>query len=780
MKKSYFGLLLAALVTLASCNKEGSEVIKPGAEDDGNSVYLSVAMSMPSGVGTRSGTDNRDENKPDTTPDGQTPSDSDGNGAGAGNDYEVGKDFENTISSMLLVIASSNDEYIMHSYVSTTLTGSVNSSTGSYEANATAKFKRSTLDTEYNTGILKDNKKIHLYAFCNPTQELISFFGSSTDKADFAANVKTGDYQNSAYVESSWLNQVAHLVETSRVVSANSIWNSNQFLMTNAVVVTAELPARIEDWTPYTTEDKPFKLSGDNSVDNNPDNSKNAATSTEYRGPIKVERAAARFDFKDGSPSSTGMGVYEIKGNQNVYTEGSTGAPGTVASEELNLYNVQLTDMSLVNMHNKYYSLRRVSDNGTTDVAGNKWRIGKYEIGGENANYVVDADWNMKNQDASNIGALDNAFNYPLFKNEFIDGREGSYGVDSKIYQYNSSEWDTYKVSAVLGGTYNDNWTSDAGTSQAYKIWRYVTENTIPGANSDRNQKVGYSTGIVFKAKIMPGKTDDLSKEYGTTNSKGEVLHKRFVSAEVENLLNGGASETSPSLYLYNGLLYAGFKDFVKQAHVEGVNSLIYFAADEILGNWSTASADGKDFVHTTTPSAEGVKLTTDILWALTIAEESDFDEAAKETELYTKYFRNKGDYTFAEKTTFFTDAAGTEETTITFKNLAVGKNFTIYQVENNGTSQAPEWGYYCYYFYWNRHNDNGNNALMGPMEFATVRNNVYKLAVTKIGRLGHPTVPENDPDPIEPDDPDEEESVYMSVEVEVLPWVVRVNNIEF
>ena len=35
----------------------------------------------------------------------------------------------------------------------------------------------------------------------------------------------------------------------------------------------------------------------------------------------------------------------------------------------------------------------------------------------------------------------------------------------------------------------------------------------------------------------------------------------------------------------------------------------------------------------------------------------------------------------------------------------------------------------------------------MAPMEFAVVRNNVYKLAVTNISRLGHPRISDNDPD---------------------------------
>ena len=73
-------------------------------------------------------------------------------------------------------------------------------------------------------------------------------------------------------------------------------------------------------------------------------------------------------------------------------------------------------------------------------------------------------------------------------------------------------------------------------------------------------------------------------------------------------------------------------------------------------------------------------------------------------------------------------------------------------------------------------------------MEFAVVRNNVYKLAVTKVNRFGHPTPPtgptdpdpDPDPDPIDPEDPDESVNYYFNVTVKVLPWTVRINNIEF
>lgn len=104
----------------------------------------------------------------------------------------------------------------------------------------------------------------------------------------------------------------------------------------------------------------------------------------------------------------------------------------------------------------------------------------------------------------------------------------------------------------------------------------------------------------------------------------------------------------------------------------------------------------------------------------------------------------------------------------------AVTAGFTIFRP--NTTTQKYE----VLYYYWNRHNDNNNNGSMGPMEFAVVRNNVYKLSVTGVNKFGHPTNPGDDPDPENPEDPDEEDDVYFKVAVEVLPWVVRINDIKF
>ena len=60
-------------------------------------------------------------------------------------------------------------------------------------------------------------------------------------------------------------------------------------------------------------------------------------------------------------------------------------------------------------------------------------------------------------------------------------------------------------------------------------------------------------------------------------------------------------------------------------------------------------------------------------------------------------------------------------------------------------------------------------------MEFATVRNNIYKLKVDMVSALG---LPEDTPP--DPWTPDENPQVYFKVSVKVLDWVVRKNSIKF
>lgn len=820
MKKLYFLLLSALVFAFASCSKDQTTDVggdNPTPDQATDYVYLDVALNLPTATGTRSGTDDGDESKPGA---GVTPSDEDV-------DYEIGYDYENAVNSLILVIADKDDKFLLYSAVNSlppTQPNTGSTPSGLYDVTGTAKFSRSALKAFYDNGTLgthsagsdtadQPNPEIHIYAFCNYTADLERYIsGLTAGEGEAIANYQTAEY--SIESNGSWLNKALSLTETANGGVTGSIWGKNAFLMTNAEIAKAQLPETMASWNNYTSESNPFKLSGANGSD--PDNSKSTDPQKAGYGPIKVERAAARFDFKDGSitPTQTEEATYPLKGTFQVI-ENYQQDNAAVVEKEINLFTVKLTTMSLVNMSKGYFALRRVSNDGTkdageqTDPANMRyWRIGKYETA---SNYVVDTDFSAKagfGVAGGVAGNLSNvSFNFPLFD---ASSKETSVSRGTDIYAYNRAAWSTSTISQVLGSD-NDTWTDERAP---YKIWRYLTENTIPKADNGTdevsngaNQKAGISTGIVFTGRIVAG--TDADAVYAQDGDKEKGVS--FLSAKVQELLAKTSFEEGEDdpLYLFNGLLYANLSEITKAAYDNGVGSREHNVLTDILKNWyleysresadqafnpETATTGTYDFVYSATEQTGNattgyLPLTVEIYYALTDAT-TEFDTQWKEgvqdgdkdvnlhpdyvwkaEDTYHKAFiTNKDKYTFDGKAKF-------DETSFNFVDLAV-KNFTIYRpTDLDGT--APK-GYYCYYFYWNRHNDNGNNSLMGPMEFATVRNNVYKLSVTKIGKLGHPTIPTDDPDPIVPDTPDEDDDVYMSVELEVLPWVVRVNDIEF
>jgi len=76
-----------------------------------------------------------------------------------------------------------------------------------------------------------------------------------------------------------------------------------------------------------------------------------------------------------------------------------------------------------------------------------------------------------------------------------------------------------------------------------------------------------------------------------------------------------------------------------------------------------------------------------------------------------------------------------------------------------------------CYYKYWIKHWDNGIQGVMGAMEYAIVRNNVYNLKVTDLLLPG-------DENQLPTDDEKKEDvetnKVYIRVALNIKPWIVR------
>lgn len=358
-------------------------------------------------------------------------------------------------------------------------------------------------------------------------------------------------------------------------------------------------------------------------------------------GVVHVSRVASRFDFKQV--------------NGNIY-------PIYNVNEETDkIAEVQLLAMAPINIAKDFYYLPRVSENGTAP-----WTVCGIE---RPDNWVVSPNYADKTP-ANAMNILSN-YLYQAYGHNYGDESYFSYTAMSA---FDKMEDDN-----------DENWGQNIkGGNAGYKIWRYVSENTLPAISG---QVKGLSTGVVFKAEILNPKA----------GSNMAV-----------------AMDAKKAVYAYNGTYYGDVEALRAAAAKMPESSKMY-----------------QDFLKV-------------------------FGTASLEIDEETKDFKNP-----IEDCTSAANAG-------TFKILRP-------TVEADGSAH-----YYVYYVYYNRHNDNGYANEMGVMEFATVRNNIYKLAVTSISDFGHTSDPGDDPDPEDPDDPDEETKTYFKVSCRVVPWMVRVNNIEF
>lgn len=635
---------MLAMCTIAGCSDNelngGNEPgVYPGHPED--AVYMNVNIQLPvGGKNTRSETDSDKDDDYGTSTDGT----------------EVGKDYENKVNGVLIVLADASNNFIAageHNSLPVVREGIVNT---------TQKINKSALAAYYGNGTLGAGKdQVNLYVFCNPTMELKQIFEKSG-------------------TDNKWIDEIATLEEEPNgTATGAAVWGGNDhkagFLMATASSkdIKKYIPKNFTDWDNFTTENNAFDFSGKNTLSN--------GTEIGNIGNIRVERVVARFDFKDGSPSKDQTYVIAEKDNKPTL-------------------KVKLNKMALINMSKHFYYLRRVSDNG---LANNVEICGTEYDSGQSCNFVVDTDAEQKNGDINASYPFADYFNFCLGHQD-----NNTWSIDETA----RDQWYTSLISDVIkkDEDNDDKWNNNH-SRDGYRIWRYATENTIPGMNKQEN---GISTGIVFKGKIQ------------VTTDAPQALQDAINKAT-------GDSNADAILYAYSNQLYVSWTE-VRKAALD-----------------ATANEEFKKAVFGTPKN--------------TPSETVYSDDTKSPDYLWNIWHNVKG----------HNDAAALSA----FKEVATNKDhqFTLYQSSEDKNDGA---GYYCYYFYWNRHNDNGNNGVMGPMEFAVVRNNVYKLSVVDINRLGHPRLSENDPDPVDPGTPDEKGDIYLKLSVEVLPWVVRINDIEF
>lgn len=744
MKKfSKFFLGLASVALMASCSDDlGKEMGNPGLEDPDAaeaSVYLGVSFRMPGMSQSRSFTDGDNSSN---------------------NKVEVGTDVENNVNSVLVVLADdtkSPDGIPNYGFIACAEVQKADLSMHNKTVyHAQAQFTKTKLSSYYDAnGVVKGD--VAVFLFVNPTGAI------------------SGAVKNATVGSTEWLDEVCEFDVTNS--SHGLIWsaeNGGSFLMSNVKVAWRQLPQNFSNWNLFNTTSSVFHLSENNpgvGIDNGAAN----------RGPVKVERAAARMDFRDGSPESTDANTYHV-----VYVKDDSGV------DDLNdpLIDIRLNRMALVNMNKKFYYLRRTSDNGLNapKTTANGWAIcgaekpwfsnAEGELLSKSGNYVVDAIADLKLNGIET--GFSTYFNYPFFND---NGKLNTNNISG-----GSSKWKESLISDVLGGN-KDNWQNPSQGNQTgtYNVWTYLTENVIPptAGGAFTNQVNGITTGVVFKGKMQgisltpeqQSKVDawnamtEEEKENATEEVKKEA-EKLIDRKELTDVINNvdkktTAETTDPILYSYAGALYLRWTS-IRSAAISAAFSY------ELTDNTFTPHWNRENPLYKAVFGTGGVPA-SDFTFTYEVLNENGSDTVEK---TYTDDLAEDPASANAKWDTW--NASGRHEGVFLdeFKNAAVnGSKITIYQ---SSTDNKDGWGYYCYYYYWNHHNDNGNPGVMGPMELAVVRNNVYKLAVTKISKLGHPRIPENDPDEPKPDTPDEKEDIYLTVDAQVLPWVVRVNDIEF
>ncbi|MBD5322031.1 MAG: fimbria major subunit [Bacteroides sp.] len=614
---------------------------------------------------------------------------------------EVGSEVENYVGNVLIVVARRSDNGFI---VAGRATGNTYitpiPTENSYKT--VTKLQRTNLNDYYSADDF--DQYVNIFVFCNPTSDLTNYILGTDD----TVGLQLGNTE--------WLNYTCSVREGGNGTPVNTgIWGNNSFLMNNVSIATRKLPKTIGEWESYKTAATAFDFSGINNAgqDTEVDNS-----ATNGRGAVKVQRSVARLDFKDGSPLSTPANTYDVVKNRDQKT----------------IVQVELNRILLANMANSFYYLPRTSANGqlaNATICGNETRT----------NYVVGP---YATRFSGNIASgFSNYFNYSFFT---IDPTDNS--ID-----YNNDAWANYLIKDVLKGTGDLYEGPDAEgnthTPGDYKVWRYVTENVIPGAPV--NQRNGISTGIIFKGRFVP------TQECANGNDE----HMKDFYDKVTNGGLTGNPNTDPILYSLNGSLYYTWPNVVESAIANSIDYNI--KAD---GTIDVTNINRSEPLYVAVYGSGG-------MGTITIRdndgkEYSYTDELAESTDC--------ADYKWNE----WHRTTATQNNPTLFKAMQeaiTGSGFTIYQ---SSIDEVDGPGYYCYYFYWNRHNDNNLSGTMGVMEFATVRNNVYKLAVTNIKQLGHPRVPGNDPDSPTPNTPDETDDIYLTVTCNVVPWVVRLNNIEF
>lgn len=339
---------------------------------------------------------------------------------------------------------------------------------------------------------------------------------------------------------------------------------------------------------------------------------------------------------------------------------------------------VQITGAAIVNnLTAGSYLLKRVNSTVSAD--------GATYLGDETANdngvptnYVIDP-WTVAKTEGNNSFTIDGT-----------SGRPASdlYGVwfGSQSSQTLTSELLKPGYWAALCTTGTSLAQVDGGTA-GYNRIGYTLENTTDADCAGPR----YSTGVVFKAKFNPA--DGAIADY-TAGS---------------------------TFFSLGGMLYASMEDMMVVVYGEGVFG-DFDSNIQNMTDWAGVQ-DWAGTLLSDDPSGY-----VDFLEGECAAHADNMEETLTDSDkdrlMWSAYMLSKCGYSATQS------AGGAWEVTINANGKDTRNALRQHGVRTYEDAQ-------CYYTWWVRHGNDGNDDANGLMEYAIVRNNVYKLNVESVYSIG-------------------------------------------
>lgn len=433
---------------------------------------------------------------------------------------------------------------------------------------------------------------------------------------------------------------------------------------------------------------------------------------------VYVERLAAKIRIKNADGITNF--IYPLKESD--------------AADAEEIAKVRLDQVVIVNQQNAAtYLLKRVSESNPTSFTDEMTvtYLGDEVWTKSEKNYVMDP-W-IVNRNA-NATLPDSPIQLSYLNHYGQTGTE-----DANMLSF-SAQWKDYEAKTFFNEKVKNLATADEADFNDNDAIRlaYTQENVTQSIHSFN----GYSTGALFKATYLPKQMIDVK----TTGEGADIETEPTKVASFGGVAydNIDKETTGVDFYAYNGEIYAD-------------QEAVFVAA---LNNGLTADAkkEGCSYAKFTEANFSSMKISEYKAYFANIMEPFGYiNDLNKKVAAYEEA---KG------------DAGLTDDDTMA--KLTGAKVFTefVTKKKNYGNVIYYEKGV-CYYPYWIRHANNNNNALMGVMEFAIVRNNIYELQVAGMDGLGFSGT-ENVPDP---ENPDEDSSAKIRVVLYVKNWVVRSNS---